>query len=57
MDRARSGEIPGTLCIACARNLVEARFKVCAADATLRETQTEKYEYVTPEPVEDITDT
>lgn len=42
VDRAKRGEIPGTLCVACAEKLVEAGFKFCAANTTSRGIQTEK---------------
>ena len=41
MDKARRGEVSGTLCIVCVEKLVEVGFKVCAADTTLRWIQTE----------------
>lgn len=54
VDRARKGEILGTLCIACAEKLVEEGFKFCAVDTTSRGTQTEIWEVVTKEPFEDV---
>ena len=47
VDRARRGEILGTLCVSCAKKLVEAGFKVCATDTTSRGTQNKIWEVVT----------
>lgn len=41
VDKARRGEIPGTLCVAYVEKLVEAGFKVCATNTTSRGIQTE----------------
>ena len=41
VDRARRGNVPGTMCIARDKKLVAGGFKVCAANTTSRETQTE----------------
>lgn len=41
MDRNRKGDVSKTVCAGCAEKLVAAGFKVCVADTTWRETQTE----------------
>ena len=56
-DRARRGEILGTLCVAYAKKLVEDGFKVYATDTTSRGIQTENWEAVTPKPIKDVADT
>lgn len=57
MDSARKGEILHTLCVAYAKKLAEARFKVCAIDNTLRGTQTKMCEVITLESIEDVATT